>query len=372
MRVGRLYEHAPLKDSYEIARKVGAMISSEVQRTLVKSPPELWAEISDPESLARHLGEFGEIRITRVQPEQKVEWEADDASGTVVIKPSGWGTKVKLTVTRELAQPEPTGESSVAADDQPDDERPSAHETALVGSPAQDVELAPDAADITALAQEPVEVTDLDAELESAADIALVADVAPELEPASEGSPHAEPQTEADPEPQAEAETTSEEPAPQLEPEPRRGFFARLFGRRRAHAESSSGVEQVEPAPVPIASEPIEDGALSAGVDEPERDFIDEPEHEHEPAPSATADEPTATNAQAIGELATGGGTPDAEQTIDTHEDSADVSEQHAASDDVSTRAELAEELAAEEVTAVLTGVLDRLGAAHHRPFSRA
>jgi hypothetical protein len=31
-----------------------------------------------------------------------------------------------------------------------------------------------------------------------------------------------------------------------------------------------------------------------------------------------------------------------------------------------------AEELAAEEVTAVLSGVLDRLGAAHHRPFSRA
>jgi len=31
-----------------------------------------------------------------------------------------------------------------------------------------------------------------------------------------------------------------------------------------------------------------------------------------------------------------------------------------------------AEEVAAEEVTAVLTAVLDRLGAAHHRPFSRA
>ncbi|HEY2571608.1 MAG TPA: hypothetical protein VGI27_09040, partial [Solirubrobacteraceae bacterium] len=78
------------------------MISSEVQRTLVKSPPELWAEISDPASLARHLGEFGEIRITRVEPEQRVEWQAGDTTGSVVIKPSGWGTKVKLTVTREL------------------------------------------------------------------------------------------------------------------------------------------------------------------------------------------------------------------------------------------------------------------------------
>src|ERR1700716_2562696 len=99
------------------------MVSSEVQRTLVKSPPELWAEISDPASLARHLGEFGEIRITRIEPEQRVEWEADDASGSVVIKPSGWGTKVKLTVTRELpplddgADAEPADDSALAADE---------------------------------------------------------------------------------------------------------------------------------------------------------------------------------------------------------------------------------------------------------------
>jgi len=65
------------------------MITSEVQRTLVKSPPELWAELSDPTSLARHLGELGEIRITRVDPEQRVEWETTGASGSVAIKPSG-------------------------------------------------------------------------------------------------------------------------------------------------------------------------------------------------------------------------------------------------------------------------------------------
>jgi hypothetical protein len=44
------------------------MSSTEVQRTLVKSPPELWAELGDPASLARHLGELGEIRVTRVEP----------------------------------------------------------------------------------------------------------------------------------------------------------------------------------------------------------------------------------------------------------------------------------------------------------------
>ncbi len=57
------------------------MISSEVQRTLVKSPPELWAELSDPEALARHLGELGEIRIVKANPEQSVEWEAEDSEG---------------------------------------------------------------------------------------------------------------------------------------------------------------------------------------------------------------------------------------------------------------------------------------------------
>ena len=47
-----------------------------------------------PRALARHLGELGEIRITRVEPEKRVEWEAEDASGSVLLKPSGWGTKV--------------------------------------------------------------------------------------------------------------------------------------------------------------------------------------------------------------------------------------------------------------------------------------
>jgi hypothetical protein len=69
----------------------------EAKRTLVKSPPELWAELSDPAALARHLGEFGEIRITRTQPESVVEWEGDRASGRVRLDPSGWGTRVTLT-----------------------------------------------------------------------------------------------------------------------------------------------------------------------------------------------------------------------------------------------------------------------------------
>ena len=68
-------------------------------RTLVKSPPELWAACSDGESLARHLGAFGEIRITRLEPETTVAWEGERASGTVTIEPSNWGTKVTMTAT---------------------------------------------------------------------------------------------------------------------------------------------------------------------------------------------------------------------------------------------------------------------------------
>src|SRR5260370_30379993 len=78
----------------------------EASRTLVKSPPELWAECSDAGSLARHLGEFGEIRITRLEPEIIVAWEGERASGTVRIEPSGWGTKVTLTATTAAEEPE--------------------------------------------------------------------------------------------------------------------------------------------------------------------------------------------------------------------------------------------------------------------------
>jgi hypothetical protein len=76
-------------------------------RTLVKSPPELWDELSEVEALARHLGELGEIKITRVEPEHTVAWEGERARGTVSLEPSGWGTTVTFTasVGREEAEP---------------------------------------------------------------------------------------------------------------------------------------------------------------------------------------------------------------------------------------------------------------------------
>jgi hypothetical protein len=81
----------------------------EAARTLVKSPPELWAEVSDPESLARHLGGVGEIRITRLEPESTVAWEGNRIRGTVDLAPAGWGTKVTVSA-EEVAAVEPPAE----------------------------------------------------------------------------------------------------------------------------------------------------------------------------------------------------------------------------------------------------------------------
>src|SRR5947209_5490688 len=95
--------------------KLRGMTEHEASRTLVKSPPELWAECSDAASLARHLGEFGEITITRLDPETAVAWEGELASGTVRIEPSGWGTRVTLTA-QVAAEAAAEAEAAVAAE----------------------------------------------------------------------------------------------------------------------------------------------------------------------------------------------------------------------------------------------------------------
>jgi hypothetical protein len=121
------------------------MAEHEASRTLVKSAPELWAECSDAASLARHLGRFGEIRITKLDPETAVAWEGDDVSGTVTLEPSGWGTRVTLTASVETArrrafeeparaapEPPPALESEVG----PEPEPPPALESEVVLEPA--------------------------------------------------------------------------------------------------------------------------------------------------------------------------------------------------------------------------------------------
>jgi hypothetical protein len=241
------------------------------QRTLVKSPPELWAEVSDVEALARHLGEFGEIRITRLDPETTVAWEGDRACGTVALEPAGWGTKV--TITAKLAQ-EPAPEP---------------------------IAVEPTAPAAQAAAAEPVAV-----------------EPEPELD-ASEPVAGDGPEPDA-PEPVAETGPEPDAPEPEAEA-PKVGFFARLFGRRR-RVET---VVEVEPKGEPIAAEPGPE-PLAAEPEAEEEPVAVEPGPGPEPEPLAAEPEPKP------------GRSP----------------------------------LDAERAEAILTGVLDDLGSAHHRPFSRS
>lgn len=288
------------------------MISSEVERTLVKSPPELWAELSNQESLARHLGQLGEIRITRVQPEESVEWEAQDTTGTILIKPSGWGTTVKLTAVREL----PVEQVPVDPEQQPAAERERVSQPTPAETP---VEPEP-----TALAEP---------ETEPASSLEADAPAAPASEEAS--APARAPEEQRD--------ATAEAPEP-----PRRGFFARLFSRRRRSQDSAPAtlIEEILDAPVTEGSpgDPPSDPFVAVrSVLAPET--VAEA-HLFAPEP------PSADRARAV---------PAPTQAVP------DISAELLAAEQAA-----AEQASVEEVTAVLTAVLDRLGAAHHRPFSRA
>jgi hypothetical protein len=200
------------------------MTMHEARRTLVKSPPELWAECSDGESLSRHLGAFGEIRITKLEPETAVAWEGDDVCGTVTLEPSGWGTRVVLTATADGARPETTGPP-----------------------PEQELEPEPEPEPEPELEPEAVAAPDAAAEAESHPAAHSAVEPEPELEP----DPEPEPGPGPGPEPAGGSEPDDHvDPVSKPEPEPdseaiRPKFFARLFGFRRRRW----------PAPAPLGDE---------------------------------------------------------------------------------------------------------------------
>jgi hypothetical protein len=65
----------------------------EVSRTLVKSPPELWAELEG----ARLGASLGATSVKTTEPERELAWEAEGTAGLARLEPSSWGTKVTLT-----------------------------------------------------------------------------------------------------------------------------------------------------------------------------------------------------------------------------------------------------------------------------------
>ena len=87
-----------------------------VQRTIVKSQPEVWSEVSDATSLSRHLGAFGEITVTELTPETAVAWEGDRVRGTVTLERSGWGTKVTVTAEALVDEARSGSSDEVMAD----------------------------------------------------------------------------------------------------------------------------------------------------------------------------------------------------------------------------------------------------------------
>jgi len=257
------------------------------QRRLVKSPPELWSELSELERLGRHLEAFGEIRITRLEPESEVAWEGERASGTVAIEASGWGTKVTLTARLR--------ETEVDLDPEP----------------------GPD----------PLAETDPEADPDA------LAETDPEAEPDPEPN---EPALVAPPEP---------EPAPDGPAPTKRGFFARLVARWRADVvdetpapvEASPEEEPVpEPGPVPVAEPDVRAPDPEPGVPAPD------------PEPGVPAPDPEP-----------GVPAPDPEPGVP-------------APDPEHPREREPVAVADERAREALEAVLDNLGSAHHRPFSRA
>jgi len=318
------------------------MSESRAQRTLVKSPPELWSELSDPAALARHLGEFGEIRITRLEPETRVEWEAQLARGSVELRPSGWGTKV--TLTAELTDPEPPTALSSPPEPPPAPEPP--HAPALARGPGPAADGGEDTLEPWGdwrPPEWPVEAWTTAGAASRAQELAgrdiQVRRLPVDDEPVPAEDPDQIPSVPG-PGP-SERTSASDPPPPTDQPDPlarhpaahRPGFFARLFGwRGQVEVEGPSvpdrppssdlpappeaGAEP-NPEPEPVA-EPSPEPELEAQR-RPETEPVAEPSPEPQPEPAA----PTST------------------------------------------------EVDPARTEAVLTAVLDDLGAAHHRPFSR-
>jgi len=71
------------------------MATVEVERMLVKSPPELWEELAAPDCLRRWLGD---VRVRAADPPHRLEWDNDVAAGVIELEASGWGTKVRALV----------------------------------------------------------------------------------------------------------------------------------------------------------------------------------------------------------------------------------------------------------------------------------
>jgi hypothetical protein len=307
------------------------MVVAEAHRTLVKSPPELWSELSDPAALARHLGELGEIRIVRTRPEESVEWEAHDTRGTVELTPSGWGTKVTLSVRIENRAGESTQATPPA---QAPADRPPAR--VPVASPE-----APGRAGSGPPAQG-----------QRAAPAPAAAPQTPERSAPLHGpQPHAEVPGAPEPDRPDDSRVPAGGPLAAFFARLRAGGWAAAWRRSRSHGQAAREDE------------------ISALAQTP-------PVRQEDPD-EASASEPAADADAATGPLATHAHAAPA--PIECAAEPVPATPTHPApAESVAPRSAVAEASGedparrAAQTAALLCGVLDRLGEAHHRPFSRS
>jgi hypothetical protein len=64
----------------------------QVERTLVKSPPELWAELASEPGISRWLGD---IEVAGADAPRRLEWTGSGTCGVIELEASGWGTKIR-------------------------------------------------------------------------------------------------------------------------------------------------------------------------------------------------------------------------------------------------------------------------------------
>lgn len=189
------------------------MTAYDVSRTLVKSQPEVWAELEQTERLAELFGDDA-ITITRAEPESTIEWKGSNAEGTIEISGSGWGTKVRLTA--EVA----AVEAPEAVEPEPVDE--------LVTEEVVAEEVV--AAVVEAEVEEQMEATEPSEEpkpkflarfkamFASKADVEVVEEIEPvEEEPELMSEPEPEPELEPEPEPEPDPEPEPVDEVPAAE-----------------------------------------------------------------------------------------------------------------------------------------------------------
>jgi hypothetical protein len=130
-------------------------------RTLVKSPPELWELIDQPDRMqglmCGLLGRATEVTVDERKPESVLRWHAagdgDQAWIEVELAEKGWGTRVEVSaespseptklegwldaVLEELATPQKRPFESMGKSPAPETSAASAPVAAPVGAPAE-------------------------------------------------------------------------------------------------------------------------------------------------------------------------------------------------------------------------------------------